>query len=106
MAKVKLLVLDGCSRCKALKNKLDYLKTSFTYINCDDDPEICDHVEELSGVNMYPMAIVFDVNDQVQEIVYFAEDYNMIGKKHKLADGVTAYCVYSIDQLVEYIIKL
>jgi glutaredoxin len=105
MAKVKLLVLDGCSRCKALRNKLDYLKTSFNYINCDDDPEMCDYVEQLSGVNTYPMAVILDINDQVKEIVYFAEDYNMVGKKHKLVDGVSAYGVYSIDQLVEYVIK-
>jgi glutaredoxin len=105
MSKVKLLVLPDCIRCKALKNKLEYFNTKFEYISCDDDPEMCDLVEDLSGNNTYPMAITLDINNQIDEIVYFAEDYNMVGKKHKLVDGVSGYCVYSVDQLVEYIIK-
>lgn len=106
MAIVKILVLKGCPRCKALKNKLEYFKNSFKFIDCEDFPEICDDVEQLSGVDQYPIAVVLDIQDKITEVIYFTEDYNQIGKRHKLLDGVSGYAVYSTDQLAEYIIKL
>ena len=105
MAIVKILVLKGCPRCKALKNKLEYVKNSFKFIDCDDFPDICNYAEELSGTNQYPIAVMLDIQDKVIEVVYFADDYNQVGKRHKLLDGVSGYAVYSTDQLAEYIIK-
>lgn len=105
MAKVEILVLKGCPRCKALKNKLEYFKNSFKFIDCDEFPEICNYAEELSGTNQYPIAIMLDIQDKITEVIYFADDYGQVGKKHKLLDGVSGYTVYSTDQLAEYIIK-
>lgn len=105
MAIVKILVLKGCPRCKALKNKLDYINNSFKFIDCDDFPEICDYAEQLSGCEQYPMAVIMDSQDKVTEVVYFTNDYNQVGKRHKLLDGVSGFAVYSTDQLAEYIIK-
>ena len=105
MAKVEILVLKGCPRCKALKNKLDYIKNSFKFVDCDDFPEICDYAEQLSGSDQYPIAIVLDIQDKITDVVYFTDDYNQIGKRHKLLDGVSGFTVYSVDQLAEYIIK-
>ncbi len=51
------------------------------------------------------MAILLDTNNKIKEVVYFAEDYNKIGKKEELVDGVIGIGVHSVDQLVEYIIK-
>jgi len=106
MPKVKLLVLEGCIRCSALKNKLNFYGSKFEYVSCDGDNKICDYTEELSGCNEYPMAVVLDINGKITEIVHFTQDYDMVGKKYKLMDGVAGYSVYSIDQLVDYIIKL
>lgn len=106
MPKVKLLVLDGCSRCHALKSKLEFYNTKFKYISCESDPEICDQAEELTGHDSYPMAIILDINNKITQVVHFTENYDNIGKTTKLVDDVTSYTVYSVDQLVEYIIKL
>ena len=106
MAIVKILTLKGCPRCKALKNKLDYIKNSFKFVDCDDFPEICDYAEQLSGSDQYPMAIVLDIQDKITDVVYFTDDYNQIGKRHKLLDGVSGFTVYSIDQMADYVTKL
>lgn len=103
--KVTFLVLEGCSRCKALKNKLDFFHNSFKYYSCDGDNDLCDQAESLAGVNTYPMAILLDTNNQIKEIVYFTEDYDKVGKKEQVIDGVVRIGVYSTDQLVDYIIK-
>jgi len=55
---------------------------------------------------MYPMGIVLDINNNISEIVYFGDDYDKVGKKRILTEGVTGFPVYSIDQMVDYIIKL
>lgn len=99
------LVLEGCSRCKALKNKLDFLQNSFRFYSCDGDDDLCDQAENLSGVDTYPMAVLLDPDNTIKEIVYFTEDYDKVGKKEEVVDGVTKIGVYSVDQLVEYIIK-
>ena len=99
------LVLEGCSRCKALKNKLDYFHNSFKFYSCDGQDDLCDQAENLAGVETYPMAILLDTNNSIKEIVYFTEDYNKVGKKEQVTEGVTKIGVYSVDQLVEYIIK-
>ena len=103
--KVMFLVLEGCFRCKALKNKLDFFHNSFKLYPCDGQDDLCDQAESLAGVNTYPMAILLDTNNNIKEVVYFTEDYNKIGKKEELIDGVTRTGVHSVDQLVEYIIK-
>lgn len=103
--KVTFFVLENCSRCKALKNKLDFLHNSFKYYSCDGDSDLCDQAESLAGVSTYPIAILLDPNDQMKEIVYFTEDYEKIGKKEQVVDGIVKIGVYSVDQLVEYIIN-
>lgn len=99
------LVLEGCSRCKALKNKLDYFHNSFKFYSCDGQDDLCDQAENLAGVETYPMAILLDTNNSIKEIVYFTDDYNKVGKKEQVTEGVTKIGIYSVDQLVEYIIK-
>ena len=106
MSKVKFLVLEGCSKCKALKNKLNYFGNSFKYYPCDGADDFCDKIESLTGVETYPMMVVFDINNNIKEVLYFTEDYNKVGKKIQLAEGVTGFPVYSIDQMVDYITKL
>ncbi len=106
MAKVTFLVLEGCSYCNALKNKLGYINTSFTFYNCDGNNDLCDKAEIITGCDVYPMAIVLDINNSISQIVYISNDYNTIGKRIPLVDEITGFPVYSIDQMVEYIIKL
>lgn len=106
MAKVTFLVLENCSRCKALKNKVGYINSSFKFYNCDGENELCDQAEILTGTSMYPMAIVLDINNNISEILYFADDYDKVGKKIPLTEDIKGFPVYSIDQMVDYIVKL
>lgn len=106
MAKLLFLVLEGCGKCQALKNKLGYLNNSFKFYPCDGDNELCDQAEILTGVQSYPMTLVLDINNNIEQIVYFADDYNKVGNKIKLTEGVTGIPVYSVDQMVDYVTKL
>jgi len=106
MKKVIILILKDCSKCKALKNKLDFFNNSFKYYPCDENDDLCDQVESLAGVSTYPMVILLNINDEIKEIIYFTEDYDKIEKKEQIVDGIIKIGVYSIDQLINYIIKL
>jgi len=106
MPKVMFLVLDDCSRCKALKNNIGFLNSSFKFYSCNGENELCDEAERLVNINSYPMAIVLDINNNIKEVVYFTDDYNKIGKKQEVISGVFGIGVHSIDQMIDYIIKL
>ena len=106
MAKLIFLVLDGCSKCQSLKNKLGYFNNSFKFYSCDGENPLCDDAETLTGVDSYPMTLVLDINNNIEQIVYFTDEYDKVGKKIELTKGVKGYPVYSVDQMVDYVTKL
>ena len=106
MAKLVFLVLDGCSKCQSLKNKLGYFNNSFKFYSCEGENPLCDEAEKLTGVDLYPMTLVLDINNNIEQIVYFADDYNKVGNKRQLTERVSGFPVYSVDQMVDYVTKL
>ena len=102
---IKLLILDGCNKCKAVKEALDKKGIEYTTIVCEDDTPICDEVEDLTGVYQYPMVIHTDEFGSITDIFYITDEYDKIGKLRKLGLGITGLGFYSIEQLISYITK-
>ena len=102
---IKLLILDGCNKCKKVKEALDKKGIEYSTIVCEDDTSICDEVEDLTGVYQYPMIIHTDEFGSIKDIFYITDEYDKIGKLRKLALGVTGLGFYSIEQLISYITK-
>jgi glutaredoxin len=101
MKKIKLEVylLEGCDKCKKLKSTLDSLKIEYDAILCEDYPNMCDNIENVTGVDMYPM-----VNKE-GKIFYIAEKYNDIGKIKIISENITTMGTYSIDNIIDAIQK-
>ena len=102
---IKILILEGCNKCKKLKEALDNSNIEYTTIVCEDDTPICDEVEDLTGVYQYPMVVHTDEFGSITDIFYVTDNYEDVGKLRKLALGVTGLGFYSIDQLISYVIK-
>jgi glutaredoxin len=101
MKKIKLevYVLEGCDKCKKLKSTLDSLKIEYDAIPCEDYPNMCDNIENVTGVDMYPM-----VNKE-GKIFYIAEKYTDIGKIKIISENLTTTGMYSIDNIIDAIQK-
>ena len=101
MKKIKLEVytLKSCDKCKKLKTTLDLLKIEYDAIPCEDYPNMCDNIENITGVDMYPMV------NMAGKIFYIAEKYSDVGKLKIISDNVTTMGMYSIDNIIDAIQK-
>ena len=102
---IKVLILEGCSRCKKMKEALDENKIEYLTIVCEDDTSFCDEVEDLTGVYQYPMVVHNNDFGSITDIFYVTDKYDHVGKLRTLSNGVTGLGFHSIDQLISYIIK-
>ena len=102
---IKLLLLEGCKKCKKLKDELDSNGIQYGLIVCDQDTAICDEVEDLTGMYQYPIIIYTNDFGSITNIFYVTDKFDDIGKLKELANGVTGLGFYSIDQLISYILK-
>ena len=101
---IKLLVLEGCNRCEGVKKELSKREIYFQYEVCKSDTAICDAVEDIIDCSNYPIALLLE-NNKIQKIVYITDNYDDVGKKIRLDNGITLLPVYSIDQLINSIIN-
>ena len=94
---IKLYVLEGCDKCKKLKSTLDRLKIEYEDIPCEQYPNMCDNIEEVTGVDSYPIA---NLNGN---ILYIAENYSDINKIRIISENLSTMGMYSIDNIIDAI---
>jgi len=97
--KLQVYLLEGCDKCKKLKTILNCLKIEYEAVPCEDYPNICDNVENVTGVDMYPMV------NKGNKLFYIAEKYSDIGKIKIISDKITTVGMYSIDNIIDAIQK-
>ena len=96
---IKIYVLEGCNKCKKLKVSLDALKVKYEEIPCEQYPNMCDNIEDITGVDSYPMV------DLDGKILYIAEKYSNIGKIEAITENISTVGMYSIDNIIDTIKK-
>jgi hypothetical protein len=106
MTKIKLLLLEGCSRCEKLKQELGKNYIHYDYEVCKSDTILCDSIEDLIGCSNYPIVLKMVNNNFIEEVVYVTDNYASIGKTLFLNDKIKGKPMYSVDQLIEYTLKL
>ena len=94
---IKIYVLEGCDKCKKLKSNLDSLKLEYEEIPCEQYPNFCDNIEDVTGVDSYPMV------DLDGKILYIAEKYSNIGKVRSITENISTMGMYSIDNIIDAI---
>lgn len=101
--KIQLITLEDCNRCTKLKKELSDNGIFYRYTNCEDNPNQCDSLESLLGIEEYPMILITDKQDNILEILYIAKTYEMIGKNRDFDGGVIGVPMHSIDNMVHYV---
>lgn len=94
---IKIYVLEGCDKCKKLKANLDSLNLEYEEIPCEQYPNMCDNIEDVTGVDSYPMV------DLDGKILYIAEKYSNIGKVKSITGNISTMGMYSIDNIIDAI---
>lgn len=95
---IDIYVLEGCDKCKKLKTTLTNLKIKYNCISCESDPIACDEIENITGVDSYPM-----VNLNGRHILYIAEKYSDVGKIKVISDNLATMGMYSVDNIIDAI---
>jgi hypothetical protein len=106
MTKIKLLLLEGCSRCDKLKKELGKNYIHYDYELCKPHNVICDSIEDLIGCSNYPIVLKMINKTVIEEIAYITNNYDDVDNTISLNSKVKGKAFYSIDKLIEYIIKL
>ena len=96
---LQIYILEGCDKCKKLKNTLDSLKIEYEATPCEDYPNMCDNIEDITGVDSYPI-----VNLE-GKIFYIAENYSDINKIIIISENISTMGMYSIDNIIDAIKK-
>lgn len=94
---LQIYILDGCDKCKKLKTTLDSLKIEYEAIPCEEYPNMCDNIEDVTGTDSYPMV---NLNGK---LFYIAENYKDIGKIKVISESISTMGMYSIDNIIDTI---
>ena len=98
--KVVLATLQGCSSCQALKDILTENNIKFVDVPCDEDPNLCDELEKITGSSKYPMAIIKDYTQNLDYIYFTSFDYNKLGIENQIDSKVKTVGFFSPDQIL------
>jgi len=106
MNKIKLLLLEGCRRCDKLKKELGKNYIHYDYEICKSDNIISDSIEDLIGCSTYPIVLKMRTKTIIDEIIFVTDNYADVGKNLNYNNTIVGKAFYSIDKLIEYVIKL
>lgn len=106
MNKIKLLLLEGCNRCEKLKKELGKNYIHYDYEICKSDNVFCDSIENLIGCSNYPIVLKMRTKTIIEEIIFVTDNYVDVGKNLNYNNMITGKAFHSIDNLIEFVIKL
>lgn len=100
---VKVLYLKGCELCKKYKDLLDNKKVIYIAMDADDNGDYADHVEDLLGINHYPITVMEEGKETT--FVYNTDDGTKLGSR-RLAANVIAIGCLDVDSMVQNVLSL
>lgn len=101
MKKIIIVTIEGCQRCQKIKEafKNSEIKHEFSVIPCEQDPRMCDELEEYTRTMIYPMVIVKDTTNK--NYIYFTgNNYIDLGKEIKVKDNLILCPQFSVDDII------
>jgi hypothetical protein len=100
--KIRLVALEGCSKCRKIKTLLDQSNINYDCVYCENNSNLCDYLEDTINTTSYPIINFMD-NDEITTILYIGESYEELNKEKELNGGIVGIPMYSIDNMVQYI---
>ena len=88
---MKVLHLKGCNKCAELLKALKEREIEYTPMEADDNGSYADYVEDLLGIDMYPII----VNEKGKEttFIYITNDGHKLGPRRLAANVLAIGCL-------------
>lgn len=99
---INVITLQGCPKCNKLKQLLKESNIDFVYRDCEDNPSICDSLEDATNTVSYPMVLTIE-NNEIERVLYIGENYEEFNKPRELNGGMIGIPMYSIDSMLSYV---
>lgn len=101
---VKIATLSNCSKCDSIKKSLKSSGIRYNDYDCDEFPDYCDHLEDISKVVNYPMVVIESEND-VLELYYVADDHYQLHLYGSIVRGYTLRPKLNLNTLIQSLKK-
>jgi len=95
---MKVLHLKGCNKCTELLKALGEKKIEYTPIEADDNGTYADYVEDLLGIDNYPI-IVMEKGKETS-FVYVTDNGSKLGPRRLAANVLAIGCLNVASMLV------
>jgi len=100
---VKVLYLKSCELCKKYKDILDNKKVIYIALDADENEDYADHVEDLLGINHYPITVIEDGKQTT--FVYNTDDGSRLGSR-RIAANVLAIGTLELELAAQNVLSL
>lgn len=100
---VKVLYLKSCELCKKYKDALNTKRVIYIALDADENEDYADHVEDLLGVNNYPITVLEEGKETT--FVYNTDNGTKLGLR-RLAANVVAIGCLEVDSMVQNVLSL
>lgn len=101
--KIKLVTLEGCSRCERTKELFNKERIRYAFTSCEEDPQNCDNLEGLIDEIAYPMILLTNSSDTIFEILYITDSYTKLKSGARNKEGILCIPNHSIDNMLLYV---
>lgn len=103
--KIEIIGFENCSRCKKIKESLNYIKIEYEVSDCNRNPGKCDALEDIAGTNQYPMVLISGLERDISEIVFISDSASVLQGGVKMKDTIRLVPNHSTDGLIRYVIN-
>ena len=100
MNKVLLISLKGCKQCLKVREQLNSSSVNFKEISCDEDPSLCDELEDYTKSSIYPKIIVKSNSTNKSYIYYVSLHHGTLNKEIAIKDNLVLIPAISSDVII------
>lgn len=100
---IKIVALEGCSRCEKLKLIFSNAGIRFYSSTCEENPQNCDNLEALVETATYPMVLITNSKNEIFEVLFLASSYNKLSEGAKNKENILCIPQYSIDNMLLHV---
>jgi len=79
---------------------------SYREVTCDQDTELCDQLENITGQSRYPMTIIKDLTKNLDYVYFTSFDYNELGKERRIDEKVRIVPFITPETIIQKINSL
>ncbi len=99
--KIKILTIEGCSKCAKVKDFLAEYGLEYIDVPCESNPKDCDYAEKVTSSYNYPM-ILIEEDSGKKKYIYGEDNYESLRPKYLLSLNIMLIPKHSTDSMITW----